>query len=132
MNKIYLLLIFIFTIFLSGCAFDLVHINQIPVEYETENIQKPSFKLTNEVQISLGTGYTRQLNKGTTWHYIRTISVGDIFKTNDQVLTIEGSNIFEAFIVVTGKNMVGFFLPVEETYSPLNTPQPLPMVSITK
>lgn len=132
MNKPCSLLLIFFTIIFSGCAFDIVHIDQVPVQYENEKIQKSSFKLTNKVHINLGTGYSRQLNEGTKWHYVSTISFGDIFKTNDQILTIEGSNIFEAFIVVSEKNLVGFFLPVEETYSPLSNPIPLQLVNINQ
>lgn len=113
-----------------GCAFDIVHIDQIPVQYEKKNAQKSDFKLQDEVNVSLGTGYSRTLNKGTEWHYVGTISQGDIFKTNDQILTVEGSNIFEAFIVVSDKKLVGFFLPVEEMYSPLSMAKSLPMTNI--
>lgn len=112
-----------------GCAFDIVHVDQMPVQYENNSLQKPGFRLEEEVNVSLGTGYSRKLNRGTTWQYVNTITQGDIFETKDQILTVEGSNIFEAFIVVSDKKLVGFFLPVEETYSPLSTPKPLSMVS---
>lgn len=115
-----------------GCAFDIVHIDQIPVQYVKVNTQQSGFKLENEVNVDLGTGYSRKLNKGTEWYYISTISQGDIFKTNDQILTVEGSNIFEAFIVMSEKKLVGFFLPVEETYFSLSTAKSLPMVNINQ
>ena len=133
MKKIFSLLL---TVFLSltclGCAFDVIHIDQIPVQYEKVNGQKTGFNLEYEVNVHLGTGYNRKLNKETEWHYVNTISQGDIFKTNDQVLTVEGSNIFEAFIVVSEKKLVGFFLPVEETYYPLSTAKSLPIVNINQ
>ncbi|MCP3932817.1 MAG: hypothetical protein GY705_27405 [Bacteroidetes bacterium] len=133
MEKIFSLLLSAFLAFTCfGCAFDIVHIDQVPVQYEKKNVQRSGFKLQDEVNVSLGTGYSRTLNKGTEWHYVSTISQGDIFKTNDQILTVEGSNIFEAFIVVSDKQLVGFFLPVEETYSPLSTAKSLPMVNINQ
>lgn len=131
MNKIFSLLLALLAIItFSGCAFDIVHVDQVPVQYEQESTKKPSFELKDEVNINLGTGYSRKLNKGTQWHYVNSITYGDIFKTKDQILTIEGSNIFEAFIVVSQKQLVGFFLPVEETYSPLSITIKLPMVNI--
>ncbi len=133
MNKICSLLLSVFLTFtFSGCAFDIVHIDQVPVQYENASAKEPSFELKDEVNIYLGTGYSRKLTKGTKWHYVNTISHGDIFKTTDQILTIEGSNIFEAFIVISEKQLVGFYLPVEETYSPLSNPKPLPMAIINQ
>jgi hypothetical protein len=131
MNKICsLFLLVFFTVIFSGCAFDVVKTNQMPVQYKDASKKQSAFELTDDVNITLNTGYRRKLNKGTKWHYINTISKGDIFKTNDQIFTIEGSNIFEAFIVVSDKQLVGFFLPVEETFSPLSNPKPLPISKI--
>jgi hypothetical protein len=131
MKKICLLLLLTFLLgAFTGCAFNIVQIRQVPVQYKNVNAIKPDFILKDEVKIELGTGYSRKLNEGTKWHYFNTIPYGDIFKTKDQILTIEGSNIFEAFIVVSGENLVGFFLPVEQTYSPLKKPKPLTIVKI--
>ena len=95
-------------LFFSGCAFDIIYIDQIPVQYENASIRKSGFELKDEVNVDLGTGYNRKLNKGTKWQYVNTILQGDIFKTNDQILTIEGSNIFEAFIVVSENQQFPF------------------------
>ena len=111
---------FIFlAILLSSCAFDLVHVKQIPTQIESTHLSKRPFKLEKEVNVSLGTGYGRELKQGTRWHYVGTISYGDVYKTNDQILTVEGSNIYEAYIVVSSGKLVGFYLPVEQSYSPL-------------
>ena len=131
MTKIFFLLFFAFApITIAGCAFDIVHVKQVPVQFENANTIKPGFELKDEVEVNLGTGYSRRLKKGTKWHYVSCIPYGDIFKTNDQILTVEGSNIFEAFIVVSGDNLVGFFLPVQQTYTPLSEPEPLVLVRI--
>jgi hypothetical protein len=47
---------------------------------------------------------------------------GDVFRTADQVLTVEASHIHEAYIVVWGSMLRGFYLPVEGTFSPLSSP----------
>jgi len=112
---------FIFlAILLSSCAFDLVHVKQIPTQIESTHLSKRPFKLEKEVNVSLGTGYSRKLKQGTKWNYVGTISYGDVYKTNDQILTVEGSNIYEAYIVVSSGKLVGFYLPVEQSYSPLS------------
>ena len=133
MNKIYLLVLLISALgIVTGCAFDIIHIKQVPVQYEDVKIIKSDFILKDEVILDTGTGYNRKLNKGTRWNYVNTISYGDIFKTKGQILTIERSNIFEAFIVVSDENLVGFFLPVEQTYSPLNKIKPLAVEKINQ
>ncbi len=106
-------------VLLNACAFDIVKIKQSPSRIETIHPSKNSFRLEEKVIIDLGTGYDRTLLRGTTWVYVGSIQQGDVFKTRDQILTIEASNIFEAYIVVSGENLVGFYLPVETTYSPL-------------
>ena len=106
-------------VLLNACAFDIVKIKQSPSRIETIHPSKNSFRLEEKVIIDLGTGYDRTLLRGTTWVYVGSIQQGDVFKTSDQILTIEASNIFEAYIVVSADNLVGFYLPVEKTYSPL-------------
>lgn len=128
----FLLLVAPLSMILTGCPFDVVHIKQIPVQFENTATIKPDFELKEEVGISLGTGYSRKLNKGTRWKYVSSISYGSIYKTTDQILTVEASNICEAYIVVTDQNLVGFFLPVEQAYSPLSKPIPLAIVEINQ
>ncbi len=104
----------------NACAFDLVHVKQIPTQIESTQLSLSSFELIDEIDVSLGTGYSRKLKKGTKWHYVGTISYGDVFKTNDQILTVEASNIHEAYLVVSSSKLVGFYLPAEKSFSPLN------------
>jgi len=52
-----------------------------------------------------------------------TISVtqGEVFKPYHDVFTLEGTNVHEAYLVVSNNTLKGFYLPVERTFSPLNT-----------
>jgi outer membrane lipopolysaccharide assembly protein LptE/RlpB len=112
---------------LASCAFDLVHVKQIPEQLESTQSPQYPFQLERDVNVSLGTGYGRVLKQGTMWHYVGRISSGDVYKTKDQVLTIEASNIYEAYIVVSSGRLVGFYLPVERTFSPVSDSKDLPM-----
>lgn len=123
LRKSVFLMYCLFIILFVGCAFDLVHVKQIPTQLDSMQFKKQSWKLVNDINIKLGTGYSRQLKSGTNWDYVGKIEHGDVYKTKDQILTIEGSNIFEAYIVVSEDKIVGFYLPVEKTYSPLSSPQ---------
>ena len=109
-----------FVLLFNACAFDVSHIKQIPSQIEATHPSKSTFRLEEEMTVDLGTGYSRTLRRGTTWVYVGTIKEGDVFKTSDQILTIEASNIYEAYIVVSSENLIGFYLPVEKAYSPLD------------
>ncbi|GAJ03730.1 unnamed protein product, partial [marine sediment metagenome] len=117
-------LIFGFSIILFiGCAFDLVHVKQIPTQLNLSQPGEKSWTLINEVKLICDTGYDRQLKSGTKWDYVGKVEQGYVYKTNDQILTVEGSNIFEAYIVILEDNIVGFYLPVEKSYTPIQSPQ---------
>ena len=116
------IIFFTLTILFWGCAFDVIKIQKIPVEPYTSSQSKKTIAVEENLIIELSTGYKRTIKKGTKWQYIGQISYGDIFKTKDQILTIEGSNIYEAFIVVSNEQLVGFYLPVEQAFSPLSKP----------
>lgn len=114
-------------ILLSGCAFDVIRVEQTPVKIVNTESCKQSFVLTEKADIKLKSGYSRTLNKGTRWHCVGEISQGTVYKSNDQILTVEASNIFEVSIVVSSNSLVGFYLPVEGTFSPLHPPIQLSM-----
>ena len=126
-----LCVLFIFNVFFLSCAFDLVHVKQLPAQLDTTQQRKNSFVLEKEEKIDLGTGYSRVLKAETKWDYAGTLENGDVFKTKDQVLTVEASNIHEAFIVISSGKLVGFYLPVEKTFSPLSEFKKLKMKEAT-
>jgi hypothetical protein len=113
-------ILFIFNTLFISCAFDLVHVKQLPTKLDTTQQPKSSFILEKEEKIDLGTGYSRVIKAGTKWDYVGTIENGDVYNTKDQVLTVEASNIHEAYIVISSGKLVGFYLPVEKTFSPLS------------
>lgn len=119
------------TFLLTGCAFDVVHVKQTPTNLESGQAPKSSCILEKESNVSLGTGYSRTLKQGTRWDYVGSVPQGDVFKTKDQVLTVEASHIHEAYIVVSSGKLVGFYLPVEKTFSPLGEPRELSMRNLT-
>jgi hypothetical protein len=116
---------------LNACAFDLVQVEQVPTQLQTNQDTKKAFVLDKEVRVGLGTGYSRTLKQGTRWAFVGTIPQGDVYKTKDQVLTVEASNIHEAFIVVASGKIIGFYLPVEKTFTPLGEGTELVMKEIS-
>jgi len=86
-----------------------------------------SFYLTDDVIIKLHTGYESILKHESRWNFVGQIPEGNVYKPHDQVLTVEGANIHEAYIVISNGQLVGFYLPVEKAFSPLLLKLPLPI-----
>ena len=108
-----------------GCAFDLSHVKQTPAALATAPSGGSRWRLVSDANISIGTGYATRLKAGTQWEQVGRLAQGDVFKTHDQILTVEASNIHEAYLVVRDKMVTGFYLPVERTFTPVNPPQPI-------
>ena len=104
---------------LGGCAFDVIHVDQYPARLEAASANVRPFTLTSDATLDIGYGYRRVLSAGTRWRCVGRVQQGDVFTTSDQVLTVEASNVQEAYIVIESRNLVGFYLPVEKTFSPL-------------
>jgi hypothetical protein len=110
-------------IFLAGCAFDLTDVKYRPARLEPVSGPETSFSLTDDTAIhGAPCGYSRTLRKGTRWFSVGTIPEGVVYRSRDQSITVECSNVFEAYLVVSGERLVGFFLPVEKAFSPLSEP----------
>lgn len=110
-----------------SCVFDVVRVKQEPARFEAIDSVSDTWTITRDVDIKLDTGYKRKLKAGTRWDYIGRIENGDVYRTKDQILTVEGSNIYEAYIVVSGEHLVGFYLPANQTFSPLSSKTLLPI-----
>ncbi len=106
--------------FLVGCA------PAVPVQ-EAHLIglaspTQPVRVLQREAIILLSSGYTRKLAEGSRWRVIGSLPQGEVLRPVDSVFTIEGRQVHEAYLVVSGVTLMGFYLPGEEHFSPLNPP----------
>ncbi|MFQ5541667.1 MAG: hypothetical protein ACE5E2_02465 [Candidatus Binatia bacterium] len=100
-----------------SCAFDLAHVSSTPTQFTPQIEARKSFVIKDAVQISQAPcGYERTLRQGTNWNLVGTIPEGEVYKPKDQVLTVECSNVFEAYLVVSKDSLVGFYLPVEREF----------------
>lgn len=113
----------------SGCAFDITDVQWSPVRAQSPASTERTFVLSEEVYISgAPCGYSRTLRPKTRWELSATLDQGDVFRSRDQTLTVECSNVFEAYLVVAAGQLVGFYLPVEKGFVALREPVPLPIV----
>jgi len=82
-------------------------------------------RIANTTEVRLGYGYTRRLAAGSRWRAVGSLPQGQVYRPVGTVFTIEGRQVHEAYLVVAADQLVGFYLPGEDHYSPLASPIPL-------
>ena len=108
-------------IIIAGCAFDLANVKFIPVNLSTCTKNCSKFIISSEQLLTgLPCGYNKSLKKNSEWSMIGKIEAGDVYKPKNQCFTIECSNIFEAYLVMNGTKLNGFYLPVEDGFVSLD------------
>jgi len=108
-----------------SCAFDVVHLKQLSAKFQETPPSDAVWVLQDGVRVKLTSGWSSALKKGTVWRLVGHIEQGDVFKTRDQVVTVQASNVHEAEPVVNDGKLVGFFLVIEKTFTPADLPKPI-------
>jgi hypothetical protein len=116
-------LLFTAAIILAGCASEVV---RAPAQLSLAPAHDARrYVTTKPASIRLDSGYERSIGSGTEFTEIGRIAQGRVLKPAHTTFTIEGAHMHEAYPVVNGERMVGFYLPVERAFSPLSTPTSL-------
>jgi hypothetical protein len=76
----------------------------------------------DQVDIRLETRFSRTLLAGSRWRKVGRIAQGDVYRPVDGVFSIEGRQVHEAYLVISGSSLRGFYLPGEANFSPLVPP----------
>jgi hypothetical protein len=77
-----------------------------------------TIEVLRDQKVSVGPGFDRLIGRGTTWMNVGRTSEGDVYKPVGRVFTVEGAHIHEAYLVLVGNRLVGFYLPVERAFAP--------------
>jgi hypothetical protein len=101
---------------LAACAPEIV---RQPTQL-TPVIEQPAgvIEILEDALIPVGPGYERVISRGSVWISIGRSLEGEVFKPVDRVFTVEGAHVHEAYLVLDGERLVGFYLPVERSFSP--------------
>jgi hypothetical protein len=81
---------------------------------------RQTLEVSSPVTLTLSTGYQRSILAGSRWEHVGFVPQGDVYRPVGNVLTIEGANMHEAFLVLRDGRVVGFYLPGERAYSALD------------
>ena len=60
--------------------------------------------------------FERTVKAGSQWRELGRVSEGTVFRPLDGPFTIEGAHVHEAYLVLSGQTLVGFYLPVEGSF----------------
>ncbi len=106
---------------LSACA------PAIPVQDAQLRVQpsaqaEPIRVAQQEVTIRLSSGYQRTIAAQSRWSRVGLLPQGEVLRPVGTIFTIEGRQVHEAYLVVAQQNIVGFYLPGESHFSPLDKP----------
>ena len=105
-------------IFAAGCAHDVVRqpVTLVPAAATSSQV----FEIQQDAEIVLDSGYSRRLARGSRWAEAGSLPQGQAYKSVGSVFTVEGAHVHEAWPVVSGGELVGFYLPVEKAFVPLS------------
>jgi hypothetical protein len=77
-----------------------------------------TIEVLRDQKVSVGPRFDRLIGRGTTWMNVGRSNEGDVYKPVGRVFTVEGAHIHEAYLVLAGNRLVGFYLPVERAFAP--------------
>jgi hypothetical protein len=92
---------------------------QIKTNFVSVQGEKDVVEMSKDISINLPTGYSRTLLRGSKWEHYGIVPEGKVYRPLNQTFTIEGTHIHEAYIVESQGMLVGFYLPVEGSFSSL-------------
>lgn len=84
----------------------------------TGGVPGETIEILEDTPIAVGPGYRRVIARDSAWTRVGRTAEGDVYKPVDGVFTVEGAHVHEAYLVVDGDRVVGFYLPVERAFSP--------------
>jgi len=112
---------------LPGCASE-VTMRPVSTGLQPPPSQAPEvIRVSRDVPLSLATGYERRISARSEWRLVGAVADGAVYQPIDGVFTVEGANVHEAYLVLEGHSLVGFYLPVEGALTPLAPAVTLPI-----
>lgn len=115
---------------LAACATEVPRRPAQLVPLATSAQPAPSFTLSRAVSLVSEAGYHSEMRAGSRWVSVGRIAEGEVYKPENSVFQVEGRHIHEAYAVIADGRVVGFYLPVEKSFSQLS--EAVPLLSITK
>jgi hypothetical protein len=116
MNKLARTLILLLV--LTACATEVIRA-PVPAAFTplAPGTPRPELQLAEDAQVPVSQDLVRILPRGSRWQLAGTVAEGSVYRRVDGVFTVEGDRLHEAWLVLAGNRLVGYYLPVERVYS---------------
>ena len=102
---------------LEGCASE---VTRSGIEFRpSPGAARRTIEMSSLATVMPSTGYQRSILTGSRWALVGSVPQGDVYRPLDTVFTIEGANTHEAYLVLRDSRIVGFYLPGEKSFAPL-------------
>jgi hypothetical protein len=106
----------VFAIVIAGCASDIVRSSATLAPAGASERQR--IQIAEDVTVRSSSGYNRVLPAGSIWELRGVLAQGNVYRRVNDIFTVEGAHMHEAYLVVSGDQLVGYYLPVEQAFSP--------------
>jgi hypothetical protein len=93
----------------AGCA---AEIPREPANLAPSSSQK-TIQVDEDAKVNFPSGYSRTVHAGSRWKEAGTLDHRAAYKAVNQVFTIEGAHVHEAYLLLEGNAIAGFYLPGE-------------------
>jgi hypothetical protein len=113
--------------FLAACAPEVV---RLPADLAASTASSRRYETTQTANFSLTSGYSRTIASGTQLIDIGMVAQGRVLRPTNTVFSVEGAHVHEAYLVIDGPKLVGFYLPFERAFVSLASPFDLKLKEI--
>ena len=110
--------------FLVGCASE---IHRVPTQFSAST-DAAVIVLGQDLTVTPTLGDPATLKAGSTWVRVGRVPEGPVYAIKNDVFMVKGRNAHEAQCVVAdGGKLIGFYLPVERAFVPVDPQVQLPI-----
>src|SRR5215831_17530046 len=108
----------------AGCASE---IYRKPTQFSAST-DAATFVVARDITVTPTLGDPATLKAGSTWVHVGQVPEGPVYAIKNDVFMVKGRNAHEAQCVVAeGGRLIGFFLPVERAFVPVDPQVQLPI-----
>ena len=104
-------------ILLASCASEIPRQPTTLIPSADGEAQSRVIQVDEDADVWLPSGYSRSIRAGSIWKQSGTVEGRAAYKPTKDVFTIEGTHVHEAYLLLDGNTLVGFFLPGENAVS---------------
>jgi hypothetical protein len=99
-----------------------------PISFVSDEAQARFIIIAQDLKVEPGNAYPKVLKAGSKWKYVGHTPRGSVYKVVDDVFSLQAKFAHEAYLVVSpNSDLVGFYLPVEESFVVMPSAVKLPI-----